>query len=317
MPLIYGTRLQPDVFNTINSERGYLISDTGGPCERYFEKQMEIEGDPIGPELGSEALSVTTLAIALAVEMGCSPILLNGIDLAYSEQKRYAEGIMPSSKIDLGEKRREKKSPEKLLKRKDIHGHYVHTLVKWVMESDCIAAYAKGHPDTHFVNVSAKGLGFPGIPNVPFPDAIAHFHASYDLRALVHAEIQKLKIPLSSQKVAREMKDIGESLLRLGSIAQAMIEELEKVKDLFPFGQVAFPTGKMTILEIDFQEEKAFECLFPTVGPALDTLLSRAFYVSPRATEEEKRRLSIEHKIAKWRQWKEMIDHEIGLFQGL
>jgi hypothetical protein len=317
MPLIYGTRLQPDVFNTTNSERGYLISDTGGPCERYFEKQMELEGDPIGPELGSEALSVTTLAIALAVEMGCSPILLNGIDLAYSEQNRYAEGIMPSSKINLDEKRREKKSPEKLLKRKDIHGHYVHTLVKWVMESDCIAAYAKAHPDTHFVNVSAKGLGFPGIPNVPFSEAISQLHSSYDLRALVHAETQKLKLPLSSQRVARELKEVGESLLRLGSIAQAMIEELEKVKDLFPFGQVAFPTGKMTILEIDFQEEKAFQCLFPTVGPALDTLLARAFYVSPQATEEEKRRLCIEYKIAKWRQWKEMIDHEIALFQNL
>lgn len=316
MPLIYGTRLQPDVFNAINSERGYLVTDTGGPCERYFEKKMEIEGDPIGPELGPEALSVTTLAIALAVEMGCSPILLNGIDLAYSEQKRYAEGIVPCSKINLEEMRREKKSPEKLLKRKDIHGYYVHTLVKWVMESDCIAAYAKAHPDTRFVNVSAKGLGFPGIPNLPLSEAAANLHTPpLDLRALIHAEIQKLKIPLSKEKVSREMTDVGESLLRLGSIAEGMIEELEKVKDLFPFGQVAFPTGKMTILEIDFQEEKAFECLFPSVGPAIDTLLARAFYTSPRATEEEKRRVAIDCKIAKWRQWKEMIDHEIALFQ--
>jgi hypothetical protein len=317
MPLIYGTRLQPDVFNTANSERGYLISDTGGPCERYFEKQMGIEGDPVGPELGPEALSVTTLAIALAVEMGCSPILLNGIDLAYSEQKRYAEGILPSSKIDLEEKRLEKKSPERLLKRKDIHGHYVDTLVKWVMESDCIAAYAKAHPTTRFINVSSKGLGFPGIQNLPFSEIAPEFTPSFDLRALVHAEIQKLKIPLSKEKVAREMKEVGESLLRLGSIAEAMIEELEKVKDRFPFGQIAFPTGKMTILEIDFQEEKAFECLFPTVGPALDTLLARAFYSSPRSTEEEKRRVAIDCKIAKWRQWKEMIDHEIALFQTI
>jgi len=113
-----------------------------------------------------------------------------------------------------------------------------------------------------------------------------------------------------------EMKEIAESLLRLRSIAQEMIEELERVKELLPFGQVAFPTGKMTILEIDFQEEKGFECLFPTLGPALDKLLARAFYAFPTCTEEEQRRISLECKMAKWRQWKEIIDSEITLFNS-
>ncbi len=317
MPFLYATRLQPDVFNTLNGERGYLISDTGGPCERYFEKEMEIEGDTIGPELGPEALSVTTLAIALAVEMGCNPILLSGIDLAYAGTRRYAEGIMPSSTIDMQEKSREKKSPERLLKRKDIHGHYVHTLVKWVMESECIAAYAKQHPQTQFINVSDGGLGFPGIPNTAFSEAIQKWDQTLDLRALVHSEIQKLKMPVSKEKIACEMKRVKESLLRLGSIAQEMIDELERVKNLLHLGRVTLPTGKMTILEIDFQEEIAFDCLFPLIGPALDTLLARAFFSSSHSSEEHKQRTALECKIAKWRQWKEMIDAEIGLFQSL
>jgi hypothetical protein len=314
MPLIYATRLQPDVFNVLNGERGYLISDTGGSCERYFERQMEIEGEPIGPELGAEALSVTTLAIALAVEMGCNPILLNGIDLAYTGTQRYAEGILPSSHIDMNEKRREKKSPERLLKRKNIQGHYVHTLVKWVMESECIAAYAQAHPGSRFINVSEGGIGFPGIPNVPFSEVAQDLNQELDLRGLVHAEIQKLKMPLSKEKLFCEMKEVGESLLRLRDIAAKMLEELERVKDLFPFGQEVFPTGKMTILEVDFQEEKAFECLFPFLGPALDKLLNRAFYIPAYCTEEQQRRISLECKIAKWRQWKEIIESEIALF---
>jgi hypothetical protein len=315
MPLIYATRLQPDVFNVLNGERGYLVSDTGGSCERYFERQMKIEGAPIGPELGAEALSVTTLAIAFAVEMGCTPIFLNGIDLAYSGTQRYAEGILPSSHVDVREKRREKKSPERLLKRKDIRGHYVHTLVKWVMESECIAAYAKVHPESRIINVSEGGIGFPGIPNGRLSEAAQDLNQELDLRALVHAEIQKLKISLPKEKIFREMKEVTESLLRLGSIAEEMLEELERVRDLFPFGQVSFPTGKMTILEIDFQEEKAFECLFPSLGPALDKLLDRAFYVPPHCAEEQQRRISLECKVAKWRQWKEIIDSEIALFQ--
>ena len=316
MPLIYATRLQPDVFNTANGERGYLISDTGGPCERYFEKEMGIEGDPIGPELGPEAFSVTTLAIALAVEMGCNPILLDGIDLAYTGMQRYAAGVLPSSQVQVSEMRKQTKAPERLLKRKDIHGHYVHTLVKWVMESECIASFAKAHPQTRFINVAHGGIGFSDIPNIPLAViSEKELMQTLDLRALVHAEIQRLKMPHFKEKLAIEMKEVGESLIRLGSIAQAMIEELERVQDLFPFGKVSLPTGKMAILEIDFQEEKAFECLFPTLGPALDKLLARAFYASPYSAEEEQSRLLIDSKIAKWKQWKEMIDSEIVVFR--
>lgn len=312
-PLIYATRLQPDVFNAVSGELGYLISDTGGPCEHHFEKEMEIIGDPIGPDLGPEAFSVTTLAVALAVEMGCNPIFLDGIDLAYTGMQRYAEGILPSSHVQLSEMRRQKKAPERMLKRKNIHGHYVHTLVKWVMESECIASYAKAHPEARFINVSKEGLGFPGIPNTTLSEAMeSELTQSVDLRALVHAEIQQLKMPPLKDKIAHEMRIIGESLLRLGCIADKMIEELERVQSLKK--TIPFPTGKMAILEIDFQEEKAFECLFPTFGPALDKLLSRAFFLSPSATEEESRRLLIESKIAKWKQWKEMIDSEISVF---
>lgn len=316
MPLIYATRLQPDVFNALNGERGYLISDTGGTCERYFEKAMGIEAEAIGPELGAEAFSVTTLAIALAVEMGCNPILLNGIDLAYTGMHRYAEGVIPSSAVEVQEIRQQKKAPERLLKRKNIHGHYVHTLVKWVMESECIAAYAKAHPEVRLINVSANGIGFEGITNVSLAEIVeTELKNSLDLRALVHREIEQLKLPLSSEKIFREIEEISESLLRLGSIAEEMLEELERVKDKVPFGLSAFPTGKMTILEIDFQEEKAFECLFPTLGPALDRLLSRAFFSSPHSTQEEQLRLQVESKIGKWKQFKEMIHAEIALFE--
>lgn len=313
-PLIYATRVQPDIFNTCNGERGYLVSDTGGPCERYFEKALGIEGDPIGPELGSEAFSVTTLALALAVEMGCNPILLDGIDLAYTGNQRYAAGVLPSSDVQVNEMRAQKKAPERLLKRKDIHGHYVHTLVKWVMESDCIAAFAKAHPEVRFINVAEGGIGFSGISNVSLTECLEKELAhSLDLRALVHAQIQELKMPYLKEKIAIEMQAVKESLIRLGSIAQEMIEEFERVRDLAPH-KIALPTGKMAILETDFQEEKAFECLFPFLGPALDTLLKRSFYSLASSTEEEQHTLLLQAKIAKWKQWKEMIDAEIALF---
>ncbi|MBI3237143.1 MAG: motility associated factor glycosyltransferase family protein, partial [Chlamydiales bacterium] len=166
VPLIYGTRVQPDIFSTCNGPKGYIHSHTGGPCEAYFEKELGIQADPVGPDLGEEALSVTTLAIAFAVQMGCSPILLNGVDLAYTGMKRYAEGIMSTSCVALKDLQKEVRSSERLVKKKGIGGASVHTLVKWVMESSCISSYAKEHPATRFINVSQSGLGFEGIPNI-------------------------------------------------------------------------------------------------------------------------------------------------------
>ena len=277
---------------------------------------MGIEGDPIGPELGPEAFSVTTLAVALAVEMGCNPILLTESTSLIPGCNVMLKACSLPPRVHVSEMRKAKKAPERLLKRKDIHGHYVHTLVKWVMESECIASFAKAHPETRFINVAQGGIGFPDIPNIPLMETSEReLTQALDLRALVHAEIQRLKMPYLKEKLSIEMKEIGESLIRLGSIAQAMIEELERVQDLFPFGKVALPTGKMAILEIDFQEEKAFECLFPTLGPALDKLISRAFYASSHSVEEEQSRLLIDSKVAKWKQWKEMIDSEIAVFR--
>ncbi len=315
MPLIYATRLQPDVFNAINGEKLYLISETGGPLEHHFEKQMGIEGDPVGPELGVEAFSVTTLAIAMAVEMGCNPILLDGVDLAYTGMQRYAEGILPSSQVNTSQLRSQKKASERMLKRQNIHGHYVHTLVKWVMESECIGSYAKVNPKTRFINVSQGGIGFPGIPNISLSSAMeSELSLSWDLRALVHAEIQQLKMPPLKEKIEEETRLIEESLHRLKSIAEEMIQELERVKSLSCIASL--PTGKMTILEIDFSEEKAFECLFPQLGPALDKLLFRAHFISLNSSEEEKNRVLLESKLAKWKQWSEMIDCEISVFKA-
>ncbi len=54
-----------------------------------------------------------------------------------------------------------------MLRRKDIHGHYVHTLVKWVMESDCIAAYAKAHPQPASSTSPKEGSASPASPTNP------------------------------------------------------------------------------------------------------------------------------------------------------
>jgi hypothetical protein len=314
MPFIYGNRVQPDVFQTCNGPFGYLHSFTGGPCEAYFEKALEITGDPVGADLGPEAFSVTAMAIALAVKMGCNPIILNGIDLAYTGMQRYAEGVMPTSQVFLQEIAQEKRASEKLLRRKGIAGTMVYTLVKWVMESSCISKYAKIHSDTQFINVSQAGLGFKGIPNLSLSEVVEeHCGAAYDLRSWVHAEIQQLNLThVTQDQVEEQLCEMQMSLSTLLTLSDAMLEELEAFKTSDNILERTLPSGKMTILQIDFEEEKAFECFFPHVGPALDQMLNRTHPLPLERESLEYRQRLLDRLITKWQHVRKMIVKELS-----
>ncbi len=314
MPLLYGTRVQPDVFNTCNGPWGYIHSYTGGPCEAYFERELEIKAEPIGPDLGPEAFSVTTLAIALAVEMGCNPILLNGIDLAYTGMQRYAEGVMPTSQVFFEQLQKEKRASDRLLKRKNIQGTMVYTLVKWVMESSSIAAYAKAHKEAEFINVSSAGLGFKGIANRSFSEVIqSHCSRSYDLRAMVHHHVEQMRFKeLTSSSIQDKMEEMRQSLSKLLGICDEMLSELTCMKDGTFSMDKPFPSGKMTILQLDFQEEKAFDCFLPHVGPAIDRLLNRSHFIPSFGDQREIRLKTVERLLTKWEHLKKMIQKEIA-----
>lgn len=314
MPLLYGTRVQPDVFQTCNGPWGYIHSYTGGPCEAYFERELEVTGEPVGPDLGPEAFSVTTIAIALAVEMGCSPILLDGIDLAYTGMQRYAAGVMPSSQVFFQDLQKETRASERVLKRKGIQGTMVTTLVKWVMESSSIANYAKAHGQAEFINVSSGGLGFKGIANRSFSEVADQYcKRSYDLRAMVHHVVEQSRFKeLTSSAISDQMNTVAQSLQRLLGLCEEMLTELDVLKKRGFSPDKPFPSGKMTVLQLDFEEEKAFDCFLPHVGPAIDRLLNRSHAIPIHAEEEEIRLRSIDRLITKWEHLKIMIQKEIA-----
>lgn len=273
MPLLYATRLHRDVFSTMCGPTGYIRSDTGGPCERLLEEAAGIAGPPIGPELGEKALSVTTLAMALALELGCAPIYFCGVDLAYTRSKRYAHGVGAETPLD---------ADARTFKRKDIHGRWVRTHQKWVMESECIGAFARAHPDVLFFNASMQGLGMPGIPNSPL-DGVRAFPPS-DLHARVHTEIRALNAPsVAKETLTRALLRLYDDLCHMHSLARLL-----RTESAAPLPS----TGRLALLEHDFAEAKERVHLFASV----DGLLAR---LSPQE---------------KWRTWCSLLHESVRAF---
>lgn len=271
VPIIYGNRVLPDVFGTLNGPHGYLRSETGGSCELWMEDKLRIDADSIGPDLDREALSVTTLGVSLAYAMGCNPIILTGVDLAYTNMQRYASGVVSSAGVSFNQLKQVSKASDKVIKRKGSDGKMVYTLVKWVMESDAISLYAKERPERTFINATSGGIGFSDLPYIPMKEAIQkHCHRTYDLRAMVH--FQALKLRFSGVEPNEHLQDLKNSLERCLHICEQMLQEIQKLTDQ---KDPVLPTGKMVILEIDFQEEIAFDCLLSALGPVLDCIMNR------------------------------------------
>ncbi|MGR3973030.1 MAG: DUF115 domain-containing protein [Candidatus Rhabdochlamydia sp.] len=159
IPLIYGTRLYPTVFELFNPPYGYIKSPSASALERWIEEDLGITQEDIGTNLGKEALSVTTLAVSLACFWGCSSIALAGVDLAYEQGRHYSPGVPLSQEVTSSSF-----VADKRLRRKSVYGHSVITQLKWVMEQETLSRYTRSYPHISFTHAARKGLGFPLIP---------------------------------------------------------------------------------------------------------------------------------------------------------
>jgi len=298
-PLLYCSRLFPKVFELFQGPLGYLRSGSGGALEAYFEKKLGIQEAVIGPDLGREALSVTTLAVAYAEALGCSPIILVGVDLAYTGLKEYAH----QEKRPLLE---EKRATDRHIVRKDRSGRPILTLVKWVMESDVLSAFAKKHPKTKFYNAS-EGLGFRHIPFVPLEELITH-HCSqtHPIEQKIVRNISDTRLAISHTEMASLKKELLQSLKRCQKICKEMIQEIKEGRK---------EGGKAVVLEADLQEELAFEPLLSCIGTCfLRAAQKRVALPHDREAPEYAEKMTF-LAAAKWNHLKRVISSQIKALQ--
>ena len=247
LPLIYGNRLYPEVFELFDGPFGYLSSPTGSPLEKAIEAELGLLDADIGMDLGREALSVTTLALALASFWGCSPIILAGVDLAYSGSDHYAKGVPVHAALQ----KQETRAGEQLIYRKGAEGKRLPTLVKWVMEQQTIDAFVKHTPEITFLNATGKGLGFSSIPFKPL-SKMDFSLLPIDLKTIIASH----PVPVTHFHLNKTLDGFRQSFERCLEFAKALQQEEEE-------------SGKAILYQEELLHEKAYQ---HTLRPALDAL---------------------------------------------
>ncbi|HEY5236535.1 MAG TPA: 6-hydroxymethylpterin diphosphokinase MptE-like protein [Rhabdochlamydiaceae bacterium] len=266
LPLLFGSRLYPRVFELFDGPYGYVRSGTGGSLESHVEQELGLNDPFLGHDLGREALSVTTLALSLTHFWGCNQIIFAGVDMAYAREKHYADGVPVKAQLNTQEKR----AGDQMIRRKGAEGHMVPTLIKWIMERDTIDKYAKNHPETTFLNASPGGLGFKHIPHKPLLEIVQQASCNYDEK--IGQLFQKSKIKKSAAEIEKILSSLSQSL--------------ERCLQLFKLLQHEEPSsGKSVLFQSDLETEIAYQLVLGSSKRALDRM---GLKKDPRVVDAEK-----------------------------
>lgn len=309
VPFIYSSRLHKEVLTSTNVKPGYLCSDTGGTFETWMQEALNIDPKSLGPELGVEALSVTTLAVPLAKYLGCGPIIFCGVDLSYKDMQRYPPGVVSSAKVFLEEMEAEKRSMEKLIRKKNKEGDLIYSLVKWVMEASCLGSYVKTQKKTKFFNASSGGLPISHVPYMPLKEFInLYCQDQHDLRGLLHTEGEMTRfLDVSLLNVKESFAKMKESLRECLPILEEMLQEIER-KQRLPFDPRAQATsGKMQVLEMDLVEQPAYSVCLESVFCVYERILERCYPSDPYADPELMQKNELEKKKQLWTECRKVL----------
>lgn len=223
LPIFYKGRVQYQAFHALHGPRIYLPGSPSYPVTSWFEKKLGINSETI-----REGHNVLHLLIELAYFMGCNPIIFVGMDLAYSDNQLYAQGVVDKTEMSIKDLTKCTNLNNNSFLRKDIYGNPVYTLWKWVAESKYTSHFKEKYPEVSFINATEGGLGMGSIPNISLRDVSEKYlKKQYDIRQWVHAEVQE-----SSLSGICPEKSI-EVLIELKRSLEESIEICEELREYF------------------------------------------------------------------------------------
>ncbi|MCB1109188.1 MAG: DUF115 domain-containing protein, partial [Chlamydiia bacterium] len=271
VPMIMGARVLPDIFNASVGDIGYMQSIACDISEYWVTEQLGIQGALLEEGMGEEALSVTTSCIALAEYMGCNPIVLAGVDLAFTGLEQYAKGVFTDSAIAIEEKKKDTRVCETLIEQQRETGETLYTNVKWLMEATCISQFSE-KSKADFFNASDRGLKIEKIPYKPLKTILeaANVKPLY-IDGFLQTAIHDAKVPEQcAETLPKALQELKTSLSNCQKHLTALLDALDLYREEFKIEGALF-----TLHEMDLQEELAYRCVLFGAIPSIEFAICR------------------------------------------
>lgn len=275
LPFLYRNRMEFRAFRTVHGPRLYITGSGGYDITDWFDEQLGIKGIFI-----DEGHNVVNFCISIAGLWGCNPIILVGMDLAYTEMQSYALGVISETSVSKEEILSSAEMDSRALLRPDINGKPVYTLWKWIAEAQWIGEYSQEHPESTVINATEGGIGFPHIPNASLQSVVeTYLTRSYELKDRLHGEIQSRALShITEERIQALLDELRESLTRSQEYLETLIEEAEKlIKQIDQEQQMprTFQSGLAALAETELAEEVAYRYILNSFNVVYSKVLNR------------------------------------------
>lgn len=278
VPYFYRQRFLNQALKTVHGDHLFLTGTIGYDIGKWMEERLQITAREI-----PEGYNVVNMSTAIAEAMGCSPIIFVGLDLAYTDMRSYAPGVVNHPLHNLRDSFRTKSHSEEIVQHKDIYGESTLTLWKWLSESAWYTQFSATHPQVMFVNSTEGGIGFEGIPNIPL-DQVAEglLTKNYDLEGWVAQAIEPAQLPASvtEEEILKQIRILYESLQTCIHLCTTMYDDLEKALTDLNAGNEISPMlfseeGVQALMR--FEGEEAYKGLLKVFNDTYRLVFTRDF----------------------------------------
>lgn len=275
VPFLYRNRMLVEALKLVHGPRLYVKGSGGYDIARWFEEQLGIKGEEI-----EEGYNVITFSLELAHVFGCNPIIFVGVDLAFTDMAKYAPGVVDKVKVSKKEIVEVADFNNQAILRKDIYDKPIYTLWKWIGESFWMRDFARKHSEITLINSTEGGIGFPGIPNMPFKKAVkTYLQQSWDIPARLHSEIQNSTMPqVTTQKITVAMEEMSQSLERCKESLKILLEENKAMSERIKKEKqvpATLQSGRAALYEIELAEEAGYIHVLDIFNKTYSCVLNR------------------------------------------
>lgn len=217
IPFFCSCRLNKDIFELMNGPGLFVSADLWYPIVSWVEEQLGIE---LPSRLLGRGSSVVTLSLEVAHALGCNPIILTGVDLAYTDMALYADGVVDDASVVEKTILSGDDKWKGAVKVNDSQGNPIYTRWEWLVEAEWLSNYALHNKDITILNSTVGGLEIPYLSPCSLKELAQEFSV-VDLNSKVLLEVERSRFNISKEQVN----------LVIDSIEQSLKELLEQIDD--------------------------------------------------------------------------------------
>lgn len=226
-PFFYQGRFCSDLLPLVQGPLMWMADGGNYPLETWMAAESGVFAERF-----DAGWTVANFSTAIAAHLGCSPIILVGMDFSCGADAIYASQM---AGVENQEELIEIKKGELYSKR------------DWMMSAEWTSAFARTHDKIEWINASTQGLDLPGIERKPLSEDL--FKTQHDISGIVHT--LTVDAPLSQATHIDEVREkLKKSFEKCLTLCDAMLKVWEKHYPHSPLEK-----GEYALLDTELEQE--------------------------------------------------------------